>query len=411
MVVERTVLGTRVVVSDPALIKWILVDNAQNYVRDSLQQRVLHRVTGRSLFLAEGGDWRIQRKVMAPHFAAKALDAYIPGITTAAQDAINRFCRLGDESFDLGREMWTLSIDVLGRTIFPGGLGECPAKIANNLHQFSNTIGPVEVGDLLGLPPWIPGVRRILGWCATARVRQRARRILAEAKASRLSPKNDFLTALIAAEASGVIGDREIRDNISALLGAGSDTTAAALTWTIFLLSQAPHAREAVEAEVDTHLKDGVPTVDTLSKLVWTRAVIEEAMRLYPAAPLIGRMSRGEDTLGGNQYPAGTTILIPLWVLHRHTKLWSEPDLYKPERFLPEQREQIPRFAYLPFGAGPRVCLGMGLAMQEAIIVLATLIKHLRFDRADDEPVRLRHCMTLQPDAPLRMRTRRRQAP
>lgn len=413
VVVERTILGTRLVVSDPALIKGILVDNAPNYVRDSLQQRLLYRVTGRGLFSAEGSDWQIQRKVLAPHFSAKALDAYIPGMAAAAEDAVKRFCTSGDESFDLGREMSTLTVDVLGRTVFSGGLGETPGSIASSVRQFSDANGPVEVGDLLGFSPWIPGVRRLMGWRATRQVKQRARRILAEAKESELSPKIGFLSALFAArhpETGCPLGDRKIEDNVSTLIGAGSDTVAVALTWAIFLLSQTPHAVEAVEAEVDAHLKNTVPTADTLSKLVWTRAVIEEAMRLYPPAPMIGRMTRCEGSLGGERYPAGTTILISPWVLHRHTQLWSRPDMFEPERFLPGRRELIPRYAYLPFGAGPRICLGMGLAMQEAIVVLATLIKHLRFERADDLSVRLRQCITLQTVAPLRMRTKSRQA-
>ena len=414
VVVERTMLGARLLISDPALIKLILVDNADRYVRDSLQQRLLYRVTGRGVFTAEGNDWQVQRKVLAPHFSAKALAAYTPGIAAAARDTVSRLSGLGNESFDLGREMWTMAVDVLGRTVFTGGLDEPPASIASNLHRFSNSNGQVEVGDLLRLPPWMPGVRRLWGWRATAQVRQRGRRILAKAKASTLSPMADFLSAQISAGSSDsgrTIHDRTIEDNISAILGAGSDTAAVALMWSIFLLSQVPRVREAVEAEVDANLGDGVPTAETLSKLMWTRAVIEEAMRLYPPAPLIGRMSCSEERLGGELFPAGTTILISPWVLHRHARLWSEPDMFEPERFLPGRREQSPRFTYLPFGSGPRVCLGMGLALQEAIIALATLIKHLRFERADDQPIRLRHCMTLHTDAPLRMRASLRQTP
>lgn len=414
VVVERTVLGTRLVVSDPALIKWILVDNAQNYVRDSLQQRLLYRMTGRGVFSAEGSDWQVQRKLLAPYFSAKALVAYLPGMVAAAEDAVKRFCSSSDEGFDLGCEMSTLTVDVLGRSVFAGGLSEPPASIADSVRQFADTNGPVEVGDLFRLPAWIPGVRRILGWRATALVRQRARRIVAEAKASGPPQKIDFLSALLSArhpETGEALGDRKIEDNVSTLIGAGSDTVAVALTWAIFLLSQTPRAREAVEDEVDVHLKDGVPTADMPSKLVWTRAVIEEAMRLYPPAPMIGRMSRSEDRLGGERFSAGTTILISPWVLHRHARLWSDPDMFEPERFLPGRRELIPRYAYLPFGAGPRVCLGMGFAMQEAVVVLATLIKHLRFERADDYPIRLRQCITLQTVAPLRMRIRPRQEP
>lgn len=411
IVVERTLLGTRLVVSDPLLIKRILVDNAQDYVRDSLQQRLLYRVTGRGVFSAEGSDWKIQRQTLAPCFSARALDAYIPGMAAAAEDAVDRFRASEEDAFDLGREMSILTVDVIGRTVFCGRLGETPTRIADNIRQFSDANGPVEVGDLLGLPSWLPGVRRLRGWRATALVRQRARRILAEGKASVPSSKIGFLSALFSArnaETGKPLADRNIEDNISTLVGAGSDTVAVALTWAIFLLSQIPHAREAVEAEVDALLTGQEPTAEMLGKLVWTRAVVEEAMRLYPPAPMIGRMICGEDRLGRELFPAGTTILISPWVLHRHALLWERPDRFEPERFLPGRRELIPRYGYLPFGAGPRVCLGMGFAMQEAVLVLATLIKNLRFERADDQPIRLRQCVTLQTEAPIRMRARPR---
>jgi cytochrome P450 len=411
VVVERTMLGPRLVVSVPLLIKQILIDNASNYVRDSLQQRILLRMTGRGVFSAEGADWHLQRKALAPIFSAKALAAYLPGMTAADEDAANRFCNTGESAIDLGREMAALTVDVLGRTLFTHGLGESPAAIADSIRRFADTNGPVELGDFLGLPPWMPGVRRLSGWRATALVRQRARRIIGEATASGRPQEPDLFSALFSARdpiTGKTLGAREIEGNVSTLIGAGSDTVAVALTWSIFLLSQAPHVREAVEAEVDAILREDVPTADLLGKLVWTRAVIEEAMRLYPPAPLIGRMTRSEEMLGGERYPAGTAILISPWVLHRHARLWSEPDMFDPERFLSGRREQISRYAYLPFGAGPRVCLGMGFAMQEAVVVLATLVKHLRFERADNHPIRLRQCITLQTDAPLWMRVERR---
>jgi cytochrome P450 len=394
-------------VSDPALIKWILVDNAANYVRDSMQQRILLRMTGRSVFSAEGTDWHVQRKALAPLFSAKTVNAFLPGMTAAAEDAAGRFRTSAKEGIDLGREMSTLTIDVLGRTIFPYGLGESPAAIANSVRQFADTNGPVELGDFFALPPWLPGMRRISGWRTTALVRQRARRIVAEARTREQSPESNLFSALFSArdtQSGKMLGDREIESNVSTLIGAGSDTVAVALTWSIFLLSQTPHFRDAVESEVDTHLTDEPITMDTIKELVWTRAVIEESMRLYPPAPMIGRMACSEEMLGSERVPAGASILISPWVLHRHARLWSEPDMFDPERFLPERRDQISRYAYLPFGAGPRVCLGMGFAMQEAVVVLATLIKHLRFERADNRIIRLRQCITLQTDAPMRMR-------
>jgi cytochrome P450 len=199
-----------------------------------------------------------------------------------------------------------------------------------------------------------------------------------------------------------------IESNVSTLIGAGSDTVAVALTWAIYLLSQTPHVRLAVEAEVDAHTQDASLTLEALDKLVWTRAVIEEAMRLYPPTPVIGRMACNEDRLGAERIPTGATILISPWVIHRHTRLWDEPDQFKPERFLPGRRDQIARFAYLPFGAGPRICLGMSFAMQEAVAVLATLIRYVHFERADNSPVQLCQRFTLQTETPLLMRARAR---
>lgn len=406
IVVERTLLGTRLVVSDPAHIKWILVDHADNYVRDSMQQRIVLRMTGRSLFSAAGRKWQIQRQALAPLFSAKAVATYLPNMFVAADVAAQRLRTFGTE-IDLGREMAALTVDVLGRTIFTQGLGEPPAVIAESVRQFADINGMVELGDLLGLPAWLLGVRRILGWRTTAFVQQRAKRLIADAKgAGSLSP-DDLFARLLAArdpETGQPLSARELEGNVSTLIGAGSDTVAVALTWAIFLLSQTPHVRDAVEAEVDALLTTEPFTADTLKKLVWTRAVVEESMRLYPPAPMIGRMARGEDRLGDERVPAGASILISPWVLHRHAKLWHNPHAFIPERFLPAQRADIPRFAYLPFGAGPRVCLGMGFAMQEAVVMLAMLTRQLRFERADHHPIELRQCITLQTKKPLRMR-------
>lgn len=407
VVTVRTVLGTTVVVNEPSLARRVLIDNAENYVRDKLQQRILFRMTGRSVFLAEDADWRIQRKALAPFFSAKALAAYLSGMIAAARDAAERFHTANAEGIVLGREMAALTVDVLGRTIFTPGLGEAPEIIAASVRRYADVNGPLELGDLFRLPPWLPGARRLLGWRATDSVKKRARRLIAEAKSNRRPPDGDIVSALLAArapETGSALDEQVIEGNVSTLIGAGSDTVAVALTWAIFLLSKAPQVREAVEAEVDARLRDGPLTLEALDGLVWTRAVIEEAMRLYPPTPVIGRMAYGEDNLGTEHVPAGATILISPWVIHRHTRLWDQPDLFEPERFLPGRRELIPRFAYLPFGAGPRICLGMGFAMQEAVVLLATLLGHVRFERSDNSPVRLCQRFTLQTEAPLRMR-------
>lgn len=403
----RTLLGTQVVLNDPQLIKRVLLDHADNYVRDNLQQRILLRMTGRSLFMTEGDDWRFQRKVLAPFFTARALASYLPAMADAADAAITRFRGADAKSLDIVREMAALTVDVLGRTIFSPGMGEPAADIAASVRYFTDVNGPVEIGDLLGFPSWLPGARRMLNWRATAKVRQRARRIISNCRQLNLQPEANVVVALLAArnpQTGQKLEARVIESNVSTLIGAGSDTVAIALAWSLFLISQAPHVREAVEAEVDLNLGQQPLTMETIDRLVWTRAVLEESLRLYPPAPLIGRMARQEDWLGNKRYPAGTTVLISPWVLHRHQRLWNEPEQFRPERFLPHQREHIPRFAYLPFGAGPRLCLGMGFAMQEATVLLAMLTRQLRFHRADNQPIRLCQRFTLQTEKPLLMR-------
>ena len=172
LVIDRPKLGTRLVVSDPTLIKQILVDNSANYVRDSMQRRVLFRMTGRSLFSAEESDWRFQRKILAPYFSTNAQATYLPGMAAAAEDATKRFLAADTKSIDLGREMAGLTVDVLGRTLFARGLRESPAAIAASVRRFADINGQVELGDFLGLPPWLPGLRRLWGWRTTSTVRQ-----------------------------------------------------------------------------------------------------------------------------------------------------------------------------------------------------------------------------------------------
>ena len=414
IVVSRTPLGTRIVVSDPAAVKWILADNAANYARDNLQQRVLLRVTGRSVFSAEGTDWRLQRKALAPFFSPKAVASYLPAMMAAGEACAFRLGGAAGGMIDLPQAMAAATADVIGRTLFPGVLAEAPESIARGVRRFADAAGPVGVEDLLGLPVWAQGLRWLQGRAAAQSVRCRARRVIA---ASARAPGGfdtsvaGALTAASDAENSRRLSAREIEDNISTLIGAGSDTVAAALTWSVFLLSQAPAVRRTVECEIDAVLGSGAPGAEALERLVWTRAVFEEAMRLYPPAPLIGRVALGADSFGGQRIAAGTVVLIAPWVLHRHKLLWKNPDGFAPERFLPGARETIPKCAFLPFGAGPRACIGMGFAMQEGIALLAALLRQLRFERADDRPVRLLHCVTLQPQGGLRMRVSSRRVP
>jgi cytochrome P450 len=417
IVVNATAFGHRIVVNDPAAIKHVLVDNASNYVRDSLQRRILLRTTGRSLFSAEGSDWQWPRRLLAPLFTPRQLASYVPGMVGAAAAASARLASAAESSkaADVLLEMARATLDVLARTILPDILQENFTDVAVSIRDYADGAGAVSLLDLLALPPWIPGIRRLRAFRAIRSVAKRSRKIVANRRAAAgragITPGNDLVSLLLAArhpETGRSMEEHEIEDNISTFLGAGSDTVAGALTWSLYLLSQAPEFRDRIEQELDDVLAGRPITFELVERLPFTRAVIEEAMRLYPPAPLLSRAALLEDVLCGRRIPAGSVIIIAPWLVHRHRLLWDDPLVFDPRRFLPGQRARISRFSYLPFGAGPRICIGMNFAMQEAVILLAHLLTSLRFELAPGTSVRVFQCVTLRPEGGLAMIPERR---
>ena len=244
----------------------------------------------------------------------------------------------------------------------------------------SNGLGRVDPLDIFGFPDWVPRIGRLRARPSIRFFEETVNELIEARKALLASGEpapRDLLTLLLEAadpETGKGLTDIEVRTNIVTFIGAGHETTANALSWSLYLLSQDERARERVEQEVDEVLGEGPIEPQHLERLVYTRAVIDEAVRLYPPAPYMSRTAIADDRIGDLEIPAGSMVVIAPYVLHRHQKLWDEPDAFRPERFLPENRGGIDRFAYLPFGAGPRVCIGASFSLQEAVIVLATIV-------------------------------------
>lgn len=399
-VVTDTPFGRTIVVCDPDAIRRILVDEGERYGRDVLGARIMRRVTGRSVFSAEGDDWRRQRRLLAPFFTPRAVGALHDTMAAAAEDVASELRSRAGTTIDMAAACAAATVEVLTRTFFPAGTGQSPAAIARSVRRFADIQGIIGPADLAALPVAIPDVRRLLLPLIGFGVRARAARVVARSIAGGRTAEQDLAAALVAAHRLPIgerLSTREISDTISMLFGAGTDTVALSLTWTLHLLASHPSEREAVEAEVDAVTGGGAISSDMLPRLERCRAAIEEAMRLYPPAPTLGRRALVDDRIGAIDVPAGTMIVIPPLVVHRHRLLWSQPDHFKPTRFLGEQREAIPRFAHLPFGAGPRVCLGNVFAQREAVLVLATLVRDLRFDAVPGRMPKLRQRITLQP--------------
>jgi cytochrome P450 len=414
ILIGPTILGTVAVVSDPAAIRRVFVDNAANYRKDALQKRVLGEGLSDGLLEAEDEQWRMQRRTLAPLFTPKTVGSFAQPTNAAAEDLIARLLQFRDgRMVNMQVEMARVTLDVLGRTIFSDGLGRNLDEFASAISGYFATVGRLDPFDLLNFPEWVPRLSK-LGQRSAERffisvvesIIARRKRLLAKDKEK--APR-DILTLLLEArdpQTGAGLGEKEVWANVLTFIGAGHETTANALTWSLFLLSLSDVWRERLIAEANNVLSG--PVEDHAARLVETRAVIEEAMRLYPPVASMSRQALGPDDLAGKRIRKGNLVIVSQWVLHRHHLLWENPDSFDPRRFLPGARERINRFAYLPFGAGPRVCIGASFSLQEAAIILAHLMRSLSFELQKNRKVMPVQRITLRPAGGLPMILRRR---
>ena len=389
-------------VHEPAAIRRVLLDNADNYQKDTIQRRVLSSGLGEGLLSAEGEQWRVQRRTFAPVFARKTIMDFAPEMQAAADSLVARWRRQDGATVDAAAEMSRVTLEVLERTIFSDGLGRDKEEFRGAMSVYFNTIGRIDPLDLIGLPPSVPRLshlraRSTLRFFEAAIdeiIAMRLRRL----KAGAGDEANDILTLLLAAldpETGEQMTEVEVRSNILTFISAGHETTANSISWALFLLSQSPEWRARVEAEASREIGD--PVAGLADRLVETRAVINEAVRLYPPIAAISRVAMGPDELGGERVKRGTMIVIAPYVLHRHLLYWDEPDAFDPTRFLGKARHEIDRYAYIPFGTGIRTCIGSAFALQEATLILATIMKNFAIALAPGSTVWPLLRVTLRP--------------
>jgi cytochrome P450 len=409
VLVGRTPFGERAVVSDPAGVRRIFLDNVANYRKDDLQMRVLKPGLGNGLLTSDGENWRAQRRLLAPLFTPRQVSAHAEAMAESTRAGVARLARRRPgQRLDMSEEMARLTLEILEHTLFSTGLGRDTSEFQQAVTRYFDTVGRLDPFDLLGLPAFLPRLGRLRGqktldWFTTAvnEIVGARRKLLADGAAA----PRDILTLLLEAQdpETGLgMNEDDLRANIVTFIGAGHETTANALTWTFYLMSQAPDWRAQVEAEADRELDAG--PVETLpDRMPVAKAVLEESLRLYPPAAFLSRAAIADDEIGGKRIKAGAIVTVSPFLLHRHRKLWKDPDLFDPSRFLGDNRDKIDRFAYIPFGAGPRVCIGMGFAIQEAIVVLAHLARAFRFDLAPGHKVRAQQRITLRPQGGMPM--------
>ena len=411
---ERTLI-----VNHPGLVRHVLVDNVQNYRMAVIRQMVLRPILRDGLLTAEGETWKRSRKAMAPVFTPRHARGFANQMLEQSEAFTARYEKAASRGDirDIAVDMTELTFDILSATLFSGQVAGTEAEFAGDIDRLLSTMGRVDPMDLLKAPVWIPRIRRMLGQPVLAKFRAIVEETMAKRQALMQSdPQNvpqDFLTLLIGLQGPDGLSVDEIEDNIITFIGAGHETTARALGWTIYCLANSPADLAMVEAEIDDVLSREPDPVKWLDMMPWTRAAFEEAMRLYPPAPSINRAAIEDDQWDNGEgetvrIEAGTTILVMPWTLHRHTKLWDNPGAFIPARFLPENRGRIDRFQYLPFGVGPRICIGATFALQEAVIALGVLLSRYRFECTEKTRPWPMQKLTTQPEGGLPMRVSRR---
>jgi cytochrome P450 len=376
--------GRLLQVADPDIVKAVLLDHADAFERDPLSQRVLRPLVGDGLLTAEGERWRMQRRSAAPAFRPSALLALVPVMAKAGETMAGRMlARTGTRiPVDVAAEMTRGTLDVIAETLL--GAGD-PAfsheRISQVISDYIEILGRVDVFDVFGVPEWVPRPWTAKGRRAVRKVQDAAVEALARRRAIGASG-TDLLGLLLSArdpETGAGLSDRELRDNIVTFISAGHETTAQALTWTLYLIANDPGVQDRLAAEAAQICGRGPITPEMTERLAYHLMVIREAMRLYPPVAVTQRRALRGFKAGSLEIKAGDIVILLIYVIHRHRRLWEAPECFDPERFAPERAAGRHRFAYLPFGGGPRICIGAKFAELEAVTMLAALVRKLRF--------------------------------
>lgn len=393
-------------VLNPDFVREILVNRVDEFPKSERDHDILSKFIGEGLVTTGGETHRRQRKLAQPAFHMKRIAAYAETVVDYTADMLDTWPATGQR--DLSQEMYQLTMYIVSKTLFNADKDRM-ADVADRVGQAIHTLQAVTNNDFrrpVQWPAWLP--------TADNRARQQARAVLydtintlvTDRRAGGTADTGDLLSMLLLAQDDEGHGmsDEELRDQLVTLFVAGHETTSNALSWTFYLLSQNPSAQAKLYAELDAVLNGRLPTLADLANLPYTNMVIKEAMRIYPPAWLLtGRTAQEETELGGYHIKKGGELMISPYALHRLPQFFPDPERFDPERFTPEREKALPRYAYIPFGGGPRICIGNSFAMMEAQLILATVAQHFHLQLAADQVVDINPQVTLSPLHGLRM--------
>jgi cytochrome P450 len=394
----------------PDAVEHVLARNHKNYRKPDSFNRPVSLLAGRGLLTDEGPSWLGRRKLIQPAFHRNRLAALDGPVVRETEQMLRAWDRGEDgQVLDVLAEMMHLTLAIAGRTLFSADIGGAADAFGRSLREGFSYVSH-RMNHPFAPPHWVPTSRNR----RFARARATLKRVVLDLIAERRrggAAHDDLLAMLMAAqdeETRARMTDQQVRDEALTLLTAGHETVGAALSWTWYLLAQHPEVQRPLQDEVDAALGDRSPTTADLPRLPLCRAAFEEAMRLYPPAWGQPREAIGEDEIDGVRIPARTVVTLAQFLTHRHPEFWDEPEQFRPQRFLGEAPGDRPRFAYFPFGGGPRICIGNQFALIEATLVLATVARRYAMALVPDHPVVPDPTFTLRPKFGVRVVLTRR---
>ena len=387
----------------PEDIETVLLTQRSNFVKHSFFWRHVTAIFGNGLITSEGEFWLRQRRLAAPAFHLDRIAAYADVMTAYANRQTSAW-RDG-EVRDIHRDMMRVTMEIVSKTLFDVEVEEDVDEIERSFDRIIREIArrfrrPIKIAD------WIP----LRGNLRYRRGVALLDRLIARVVAERLAhpgDRGDLLSMLLAArdDEGRPMSEKQLRDELITLFLAGHETTAILLSWSLFLLARHPEVERRLVREIDEVLGDRLPAAADLPRLRTAESVVKESLRLFPPAYVIGREALVECTIGGTHCPARTTIYFSPWVLHRDPRWFPDPERFAPERWLDGSAAKVPKFVYIPFGGGPRVCIGERFAMMEGVLVLATILRRHRLEMAGPDPAPF-PSITLRPEGGPIMRVR-----
>jgi cytochrome P450 len=373
--------------ADPAGMKRVMLDNLSNYPKSEIMRRMLRPAIGESLFNADGADWKWQRQAVAPVFTHRNVVALAPAMSATAERAIARLRQSGGRA-ELVKEMLTATFDVICDVALSGREHFDSETFAKAITQYFQTAGRASLLDFLGFPEWFPRPGELLAGSSVRTMHSMVATAIDARRKHATGLADDLLDHMLAAqdpETGQRMSPQDLIHNMQFFIVAGHETTALALSWALYLLANSPEHQERARAEVTAQLNGRTAEAADLAAMPFIQQVLEEAMRLYPPVGLLARNVLAEDQLCGRVMKPNDILFLPIWALHRHELLWDRPEMFDPDRFDPAGPKRD-KYQYLPFGAGPRVCVGANFAMMQAQIILASLIQRFRFRPSQPAP-------------------------